>query len=246
MKRFGLIGASLGHSLSADLFARKFKAAGLKDHRYDLYELADIEEFPTLLAERKDLVGLNVTIPYKRAVMPLLDAIDPQALAVGAVNTISIKEGRTTGHNTDVAGFRGTLLPLIGKQRPRALVLGTGGASRAVTHVLRELDMPWSLVSRDHTRGDLTWDLLDRTVVGVCTLIVNTTPLGMAPHADTLPDLPYEAIGPRHILIDLVYNPENTIFLQRGRERGARVANGRRMLELQAEAAWAIWQGAQP
>lgn len=242
MRVFGLIGKPLSHSHSQRLFTAFFKREGLAFHRYDLFPLDDIAALPQLLRDTPGLMGLNVTIPYKQAVMPLLDTIDPLAAAVGAVNTITIRDGRTTGHNTDVEGFRATLLPLIGDTRPRALVLGSGGASRAVAYVLREAGIRFRVVSRSRERGDLTWDLLDPTVVKVCTLIINTTPLGMNPHVDTLPDLPYEAIGPRHVLVDLVYNPAETAFLREGSARGARTANGMRMLEAQAMAAWKLWQ----
>jgi len=175
-------------------------------------------------------------------VMPLLDSIDPLAAAVGAVNTISFRNGRSTGHNTDVEGFRSTLLPLLKGTKPRALVLGTGGASRAVAFVLREQGIKFRIVSRSAERGDLTWDMLDPIVAKVCTLIINTTPLGMYPDVEAAPPLPYEAIGPKHVLIDLVYNPEETEFMRLGKANGATVVNGMRMLEAQAEAAWRIWR----
>ncbi|MDQ3101224.1 MAG: shikimate dehydrogenase, partial [Bacteroidota bacterium] len=156
-------------------------------------------------------------------------------------NTIVVKDGRMIGHNTDVVGFRSTLAPLLNGEKPRALVLGSGGASRAVAYVLKELGIRFRVVSRSRERGDLTWDRLDPTVIKVCPLIINTTPLGMAPEIDSCPDLPYDAIGPKHTLIDLVYNPEETLFLRKGRDRGARTMNGLCMLEAQAEASWQIW-----
>ncbi|MEZ4788835.1 MAG: shikimate dehydrogenase [Flavobacteriales bacterium] len=241
MARFGLIGEHLGHSFSQAYFTEKFAREGLTDHRYQLYELKGVEELPGLIATTPDLRGLNVTIPYKRAVMRLLQAVDPVAAAVGAVNTIRIEEGRCTGHNTDVEGFRAMLLPMIGEQRPRALVLGSGGASRAVVYVLRELGIKFRVVSRSRGTGDITWDLLDPALVGVCPLIINTTPLGMFPAVDERPAVPMDAIGPRHILLDLIYNPERTRFLADGASRGAQVANGLVMLHAQAEAAWRVW-----
>ena len=173
--------------------------------------------------------------------IPLLDELDPTAAAVGAVNTVKVVNGRTIGYNTDVDGFRSTLIPLLNGSKPRAIVLGSGGASRAVAFVLRELGIKFRVVSRSRERGDLTWDLLEPIVVEVSTLIINTTPLGMAPAKDTKPDLPYTAIGPKHILIDLVYNPERTEFLKAGESRGARTVNGLAMLHAQADASWAIW-----
>ncbi len=252
MARYGLIGRSLGHSFSRLYFTEKFAREGRTGDRYDLFELPDIAAFPALLRDTPGLRGLNVTIPYKREVMPLLTRLDPVAAAVGAVNTIVVHDdGTTTGHNTDVEGFRTTLAPFLGRLakrdsdiKPRALVLGSGGASRAVAYVLREAGIRFRVVSRDRERGDLTWDLLDRTVVGVCPLIINTTPLGMHPDVDSAPPLPYAAIGAGHVLIDLVYNPEETVFLQHGRAQGAATANGLAMLHAQAEAAWRIWQQA--
>ena len=243
MRIFGLIGERLGHSLSRELFEERFHREGLHDHHYRLFELDRVEQFTDLLRDYPDLVGLNVTIPYKRSVMPLLDAVDPLAAAVGAVNTIAIRDGRTTGYNTDVIGFREALPELIGEERPRALVLGGGGSSRAVSHVLRGLRIPHRVVSRSREHGDLTWDQLDRTVLGACPLLVNTTPLGMHPDTDSRPPLPYEHLGTQHLLFDLIYNPEETAFLRAGRERGARGVNGLGMLKAQAEAAWRIWNG---
>ena len=248
MIRYGLIGKPLSHSWSQRYFTEKFKREGSKDHRYDPFELERIEDLRPLITATPGLRGLNVTIPYKEAVMPLLDEVDPLAAAVGAVNTIAIKDGRLIGHNTDVHGFRDLLLPMLpslidprSDVRLRALVLGSGGASRAVGYVLREQAIRFRVVSRSRDRGDLTWDLVDRISVGVCRLIINTTPLGMFPDVDEAPPLPYGAIGPKHALIDLIYNPAETLFLQRGRENGAQVINGLKMLEAQAEASWRIW-----
>lgn len=241
MRIFGLVGRSLSHSFSQRWFTEKFEREGSAFHRYDLFELKEVEELTTLLRETSGLCGLNVTIPYKRSVMGLLDEIDPLAAAVGAVNTIALRNGRTIGHNTDVAGFRSTLLPLLKGTKPRALVLGSGGASRAVAFVLREQGIKFRVVSRSRERGDLTWDQLDPTVVKVCKLIINTTPVGMYPDVDELPDLPYDAIGPGHALIDLIYNPLETAFLREGKARGATIVNGESMLHHQADEAWRIW-----
>jgi shikimate dehydrogenase len=240
--RYGLIGKSLSHSFSQRWFSDKFTREGLGDHRYDLFELARVEDLQGLMEGTPGLVGLNVTIPYKQSVMPLLHAVDPSALAVGAVNTIRIQHGLATGYNTDVEGFRATLLPLLQGATPRALVLGSGGASRAVVFVLRELGLKFRVVSRSRERGDLTWDLLDPAIVNVCTLIINTTPLGMYPEVEGMPKIPMQAIGPKHVLIDLIYNPEQTRFLKQGEQRGAVVSNGMTMLQAQAEASWRIWR----
>ena len=242
--RFGLIGNPLSHSFSQRYFNEKFEREGLTHHRYDLFPLEDILQLPKLIANTPGLCGLNVTIPHKQSVMPLLHRIDPLATAVGAVNTIAINDGELIGYNTDVEGFRETLLPLLGKQKPRALVLGSGGASRAVAYVLKEHGIKFRVVSRDRTRGDMSYDLLEPIVVDVCKLIINATPVGMFPDVGTAPLLPYSSIGEGHVLIDLVYNPEHTLFLQEGRTRGATIANGTRMLEAQAEASWRIWNNA--
>lgn len=248
MQRYGLIGRALSHSFSKEHFNEKFQREGLSDCRYDLFELPAIGDLPTLLADTPDLRGFNVTIPYKETIIPYLSGLDPLAAAVGAVNTVAVQDGRLTGHNTDVHGFRKLVEPaLAGLQepgsdiRPRALVLGSGGASRAVAYVLREAGIRFRVVSRDRARGELTWDMVDRTVISVCRLIINTTPLGMYPDVDTSPPLPYEALTPKHVLIDLVYNPERTRFLKHGEEMGARTIGGLGMLREQAEAAWGIW-----
>lgn len=241
MFRFGLIGKPLSHSFSQRFFNEKFEREGLADHRYDLFELPDISDLTDLVSSVPDLRGLNVTIPYKRSVMPLLSEVDRLASAVGAVNTIRIREGRMTGHNTDVEGFREVLLPLLDGQRPRALVLGSGGASRAVAFVLREAGIRFRVVSRDASRGDLTYEQLEPILVDVCSLIINTTPLGMHPDESGLPPLPFQAIGEKHLLFDLVYNPAETRFLREGAARGARTCNGLAMLHAQAEASWRIW-----
>lgn len=243
MIRYGLIGKPLSHSFSQRYFTEKFEREGLIDHRYDLFELPSADDLRALIRDTHGLRGLNVTIPFKQAVMPLLDAIDPLAAAVGAVNTIRFDGARLIGHNTDVEGFRQTLTPLLQGRKPRALVLGSGGASRAVAFVLKERGIKFRVVSRSRERGDMTYDLVEPIVVDVCTLIINTTPLGMQPDTASLPPIPYEAIGPKHVLIDLVYNPPETAFLQQGRLRGAHTANGSDMLHAQAEASWRIWNG---
>jgi shikimate dehydrogenase len=242
MKRYGLIGRSLSHSFSQHYFTQKFAKEGLSDHRYDPFELADIAEVRELIRTTNGLCGFNVTIPYKQEIIPFLDELDATASAVGAVNTVKIEGGRTIGYNTDVDGFRTTLLPLLQGSTPRALVLGSGGASRAVAYVLREAGIKFRVVSRSRERGDMVWDVLEPILVNVSTLIINTTPLGMEPAPENRPELPYDAIGPKHLLIDLVYNPERTLFLLEGERRGARTVNGLTMLHAQAEASWAIWQ----
>lgn len=241
MTRYGLIGKPLSHSFSQHYFTDKFKREGLEDHRYDLFELDEVAQLPEVLADAPDLRGLNVTVPFKQSVIPFLHDVDALAAAVGAVNTIRIVDGRLTGHNTDVEGFRRTLLPMLAGSKPRALVLGSGGASRAVAFVLKEQGIKFRVVSRDRARGDMTYDLLEPIVVDVCKLIINTTPLGMHPVVESMPAIPYDALSGKHILIDLVYNPAQTAFLREGSLRGATTANGLHMLHAQAEASWSLW-----
>lgn len=244
MKLFGLIGYPLSHSFSKRYFTEKFEREGLKDMFYELFPLESIQEFPGLILDKGSLLrGLNVTIPYKQQIIPFLDELHETAKAVQAVNTILIEEGRLFGFNTDVIGFEKTLESCvdIAGFKGKALVLGTGGASKAVQYVLNKWGIPFNLVSRTPSDLSITYEDLTVTAIAECPLIINTTPLGMSPAIQTYPDLPYEGIGPQHILIDLVYNPEMTLFMRKGQERGARVTNGLRMLYAQAEAAWEIW-----
>lgn len=244
MKRYGLIGRSLSHSFSARYFAEKFVGEGISDCTYALYELSCIEELPRLLAATPELCGFNVTIPYKEAVIPYLDDLSPQASRIGAVNCVRRHtDGRLAGYNTDVDGLHVALEALIDPSDPpeRALVLGTGGASRAVQYVLCDSGIPYELVSRYPARGTFTYDTLTAAVLATHRLIVHATPLGMYPSPEQAPCIPYETLTPRHYLLDLVYNPPETRFLALGRAHGARVQNGARMFVEQAEAAWRIW-----
>ncbi len=243
---FGLIGYPLSHSFSKRYFTEKFRKAGIDDARYELFPIAEIENLPALLGQYPNLAGLNVTIPYKQAVLPFLDRLDKGAAAVGAVNTIHFDSGERVGYNTDVVGFERSLLAWIGEERHRAdgfraLVLGTGGAAKAVGYVLRQLGIPYHLVSRRSGPGRLAYPEVSGTVLKAHPLVINTTPLGMAPKTAGCPDLPYSALGAQHFLYDLVYNPEMTTFMKRGLAQGARVKNGLDMLYGQAEQAWSIW-----
>lgn len=243
MRRFGIIGRPLGHSASAAHFAQKFRDEGLAGCRYDAFELASVDELPALLARLTELVGLNVTIPYKRAVIPLLDDLSYDARLIGAVNCIRREpDGRLTGHNTDIEGLRVSLAELLGDEQPdRALVLGTGGASQAVQYALAERGIPYSIVSRDAARGNYTYDDLPCEEVERSLLVVNATPVGTYPAVDEAPRIPYAYLTPAHRLLDLVYNPPVTQFLDYGTQRGARTMNGRTMFLAQAEASWRIW-----
>jgi shikimate dehydrogenase len=242
MKRFGLIGFPLTHSFSQKYFTEKFEREGIKDCVYSNYSLQGIGELTAVLADA-ELCGLNVTIPYKQQVIPFLTELTPVVEAIGACNCVRVFEGGLVGHNTDVVGFERSLVPQLKPYHREALVLGTGGASRAVEFVLRKLGIGYRLVSRRPRpdTGDLGYEQVDGTLVAGALLIVNTTPVGMYPHVDECPPLPYEALTSRHYLYDLVYNPGRTLFLQRGAERGAAVENGLEMLILQAEESWRIW-----
>lgn len=238
----GLIGYPLAHSFSPAYFADKFNALGLIDWSYSLYPLADISMFPELCKQQPNLKGLNVTIPYKQTILPYLNIVDDDAAQIGAVNTIVFNQDGLIGYNTDIKAAYWQLLELL-KFRPldQALVLGTGGASRAVSRALELLDIPYKLVSRKAYKGGYTYSRLDNSLMSEFNLIINTTPLGMFPLSDTYPLIPYEGIGSGHTLFDLVYNPEITVFLAKGTARGAYGVNGLQMLHHQADLAWELW-----
>ncbi|MFO7852996.1 MAG: shikimate dehydrogenase family protein [Bacteroidota bacterium] len=245
MRRYGLIGYPLEHSFSKDYFTAKFKREKI-DAVYENFSIKSVDEMPSLVKKYPDLKGLNVTLPYKTEVMKYLDLIDEKALRVGAVNVIniSIKAGKRIleGYNTDVDGFVLSLKPLIGRGITRALVLGTGGASRAVQAGLDDLGIKYSLVSRDKEKTGLTYRDLSDEMISSCQLLVNATPLGMFPNTESAPDIPYSSLKKDCILFDLVYNPDRSRFLKLGQERGCRIKNGREMLHIQAEKAWEIWE----
>ena len=246
MHQFGLIGRTLGHSFSQTYFNQKFQNQGLAStHRFDLFELPEISDLPALLQHFPNLKGLSVTVPYKEQVWPYLHDIAPSARRVGAVNCIAFGvDGQLIGHNTDYVGFRESLrrwAPALHGPAVRALVLGTGGAAKAVAAALNELGIEYWLVSRNPMAAGLTYDDLTPALVAAHPLIINATPLGTSPNIDECPPLPYQALTPQHYLHDLVYNPSETTFLRLGREAGAHTKNGFEMLCLQAEAAWEIW-----
>lgn len=240
MKIYGLIGRSLGHSFSKDYFTKKFIQQQI-DASYENYEFEDISRVRTSLEQIAGLNGLNVTIPYKTAIIPYLDELDEAARSIAAVNTILIKEGKWIGFNTDHYGFSTSLKPFLTNKHERALVLGKGGASKAIQYALKKMGIPFNVVSRTKGETALSYEALNAHVIRACKLIINTTPLGMYPDVNTFPPLPYEAINEEHLLYDLVYNPEKSLFLKMGEERGASVMNGLDMLKLQAEGSWKIW-----
>lgn len=245
MRIFGLIGFPLGHSFSKKYFSEKFLREHIKDCSYENLPLPRIDLINDLISNNPDLCGLNITIPYKSAIMKYLDYIDKQALEVGAVNVLKIlkknNKTRIHGFNTDVDGFRDSVLPFLGKNTNNALVLGTGGSAKAVNYVLRNLGMKVTSVSRTKGNSELTYSDLTCETLANIHLIVNTTPLGMYPDIESKPDLNYECLNKGQILFDLVYNPELTTFLKLGKKRGCVIIGGTNMLYAQAEKAWKIW-----
>ena len=241
MRRFGLIGKTLSHSFSKNYFTQKFVREHIDNCRYDLFELPAIEDLPALLHSHPDLEGLNVTIPYKQEVIPYLDETSEVVQEIGACNCIKITGGKLVGFNTDVVGFKNSLEPYLLPIHNRALVLGTGGAAKAVQYALKQLQIEYKLVSRRKTSDGLGYEDIGEEILDQYPLIINTTPLGTYPNVDEAPPIPYTYLSPRHLLFVLVFNPAKTKFLQNGEAQGARIANGHEMLVLQAEESWRIW-----
>jgi shikimate dehydrogenase len=243
---YALIGYPLSHTFSPPYFNEKFEREGIANSHYIAMPISSIEELPTKWEQYPNLKGMNVTLPYKQSVIAYLDELSEGAQRIGAVNTIQFKDGKRIGHNTDAIGFEESLKELIGATKKpllRALVLGNGGAAQAIFYVLEKLNIPYQKVSRSRQKGDLIYTDINEGVILGHSLIINTTPLGMSPHINTAPDLPYHALNAGHYLYDLVYNPEKTLFLQQGKKQGASIMNGLKMLYLQAEASWRIWNG---
>lgn len=244
MKKYGLIGYPLGHSFSKNFFNEKFHSENI-DAEYVNFEIPSIHDLPSVLLANPDLAGLNVTIPYKEQVISYLDEVDKEAAAIGAVNVIKIvsQKGnpKLIGYNSDIMGFTQSIEPLLESQHKKALILGTGGASKAVRYGLEKLGLETMFVSRTAGEGRLTYEELTPAIMDEYKVIVNCTPVGMYPHADKYPDIPYECITPNHLLYDLLYNPNTTLFMKKGADRGAVTKNGLEMLLLQAFGAWDIW-----
>jgi shikimate dehydrogenase len=240
MRHFGLIGRELGHSFSAKFFNAKFKSEEI-DADYQLFEIDSIIKLGELLG-RNPLDGFNVTIPYKESIVPYLDSLTDEAREIGAVNCVEIRDGKLIGHNTDVVGIEATLHWLEADEGCKALVLGTGGASKAVQYALRKRGVEFKVVSRDKSRGDVTYGELTADIIREHKLIINTTPVGMYPNVGEAPAIDFEAIGSEHRVFDLVYNPAQTELLRRAEERGAQTMGGMLMLQTQAIASWHIWK----
>lgn len=245
MKLFGLIGFPLTHSFSKKYFSEKFSREGIADCAYELYPIDRITLLETLLADHPDISGLNVTIPYKIAVLDYVDELDPAAAYIGAVNTLHIsdRQGKRfiKGYNTDAYGFEASLKPLLETNHKQALIFGDGGAAKAVKYVLEQLNISYTSVLRRPQEGCLTYGDLDKSLLSASTILINTTPLGTYPEVEACPEIPYQFITSQHLAYDLVYNPEETAFLQRAKAQGAKTKNGLDMLHLQAERAWTIW-----
>lgn len=239
-KTFGLIGRNISYSFSKGYFTEKFKNIGLEGHTYENFDLERIEEFENVLNQNA-INGLNVTIPYKEQIIHYLHELDDVAKTIGAVNTIKFDNDRLIGYNTDAHGFEKSLTPLIKERHKKALVLGTGGASKAVIYVLDRLGIGHRYVSRNPKVGQLSYGELNQENFQEHLLIINCSPVGTHPNIDKKPDIPYSFIGRDHIVFDLIYNPMQTAFLRAGKKRGATIQNGLQMLELQAEKAWEIW-----
>lgn len=248
-KVFGLIGYPLSHSFSQQYFSKKFKKENLVNQEYHLFELNSIEQVIPLIKTNSNLKGLNVTIPYKKSIIPFLDELDETASEIGAVNCVKIIDSLTKGYNTDAYGFQQSIKPFLENHHTKALILGTGGAAMAVAYVLKNLGIDYFFVSRNHkekssetlSKNIFSYQNLTSYVVSSFPLVINTSPVGMFPNIQELPDFPYEYITDKHFLYDLIYNPEETEFLKKGKLKGAQTQNGLSMLYFQAEKAWEIW-----
>lgn len=246
MQKYGLLGYPLGHSFSKNYFNQKFDAEKI-NAEYINFEIPNIKDIKDVLKQNPDLKGLNVTIPYKEQVIPFLDDLDEDARLIGAVNVIKFSKGlfgktKLKGYNSDIIGFKQSIEPLLTETHRKALVLGTGGASKAVFQGLKQLGVGATFVSRTPKEFCITYDEITSKTMEQYTVIINTTPLGMFPNINSCPDIPYDMLTPGHLLYDLLYNPDETLFMKKGKEKGAVVKNGLEMLLLQAFAAWEIWQ----
>ncbi|MBQ0116866.1 MAG: shikimate dehydrogenase [Flavobacterium sp.] len=244
-KLYGLVGKNIDYSFSPKYFKEKFKKAQIKNHEYTIFDLKEIDALSGVV-ENPNLKGFNVTIPYKETIMPLLDKISKNAKKIGAVNTVKIsKKGKTKGYNTDYYGFQKSLAPLLKEHHKKALILGTGGSSKAVAYGLKKLDIQCAFVSRDPQKTKYSYEDLTADVFNEYHIVINTTPVGTAPNIEEAPNLNYELFTAQHIAYDLTYNPSETKFLKLAKARGAQIKNGYEMLVLQAEKSWKIWNETQ-
>lgn len=247
MKTYGLIGYRLGYSFSKGFFTEKFEKEGLKDYEYANFELDSIEEFPGIFEKNDHIAGLNCTIPYKQQIMPYLDEIDSEAAEVGAINTVKILrmggEMKLVGYNTDIYGFENSLKPMLNEKHKKALILGTGGASKAIKYILDKLGIEYvsASIEEELFEKEIRYNQIDEALINESLILINATPLGTYPKVDACADISYQYISKDHVLFDLVYNPEETLFMKKGKAQGASVKNGLEMLHLQAIKAWEIW-----
>ena len=243
MRKFGLIGHPLTHSFSKKYFTEKFEKEGIEDCSYELYDIPNAKDLEDILRKNPEIEGINVTIPHKQNVIGLMDDLDKACEEIGAVNCIHIHDGIRTGYNTDYIGFKNSLLQWLGSAKPKALILGTGGASKAVKQALKDLGLEFISVSRSEKENQITYaDLAaDAEIMNTHKLIINTTPLGTYPTVEGMPSIPLEQLTSNHFVYDLVYNPAETALMKACMEKGGKSKNGYEMLVLQAEAAWEIW-----
>ena len=247
MKTFGLIGHRLGYSFSRNFFTEKFADENLSEHEYVNFELDSINEFPGIFEQGKEICGLNCTIPYKQQIMQFLDEIDPEAAQIGAVNTVKITfsngKRHLKGFNTDIYGFENSLRPMLNEKHKKALILGTGGASKAIKHILNKLQIEFVSASIEDQlfENEIRYNQIDEELLMEYLIIIQATPLGTFPNVDACPNIPYQFISADHVCFDLVYNPEETLFLKKAKAQGAKTKNGLEMLHLQAIRAWEIW-----
>lgn len=242
-KVFGLLGKDISYSFSRGYFTKKFKNLGIEKHKYVNFDIPEIKDFPSIIKETKHLSGINVTIPYKEKVIPFLDKLDKTAKKIGAVNTIKFtKRGNLKGYNTDVFGFENSLFPLMKNHHKKALILGTGGASKAIAYALKKNNIKFKFVSRNpQNKKEISYKSITKKVIEKHLIIINSTPVGTSPNVENSPNIPYQFLTENHLLFDLIYNPKITAFLSKGKEKGATIKNGYEMLEFQAEESWRIW-----
>jgi shikimate dehydrogenase len=240
---FGLLGKNISYSFSRGYFTEKFKELNLIKNKYVNFDIQKIEHFPAIIKEAENLKGMNVTIPYKEEVLKYLDKIDSTAKKIGAVNTIKFtKRGNLKGYNSDVVGFESSIKPLLKNHHKKALILGTGGASKAIAYALKKNKIKYKFVSRNpEGKKEISYDSLTQELLHKYVVIINCTPLGTSPDIEKCPNIPYQYLTNKHLLFDLIYNPEVSTFLSKGKEKGATIKNGNEMLELQAEESWRIW-----
>ena len=240
--QFGLVGKNISYSFSKGYFGEKFEKLNLEDYSYDNLDFQNIEDFPEFIKQNPTISGLNVTIPYKEAIIPFLDKLSKRAIEIGAVNTIKItKSGKLKGFNTDYIGFQKSIEPLLNVNHKKALILGTGGASKAVAYALKQLGIPYLFVSRNDIGDAIGYNQINEKTFEEFQIIINCTPVGTFPNTNTFPEIPYEYFTSNHLAFDLIYNPAETLFLKKAKEQGAIVKNGLEMLTLQAEKSWDIW-----